>query len=257
MTTIGKWTIGFWQWPVQFISDAVAVIQQGFRPITWRHSIRAEFMRQCYQVGAQALPFIIVGGICVGFGLVAQAFQWLAIFGSTELFGGFLSAVLVRELAPVLVGLIMIGRSGSTLLVELGTMKTKGQVQMLDAQGIDPFLYLVVPRVLAFCVCMFSLSIAFITVAMLTGFFSGVLLGITQFQFFDFLNRTIGSLGLQTYVLFTLKTVAIGFAVALISCKTALSVSGVSANVMDIMPRGFARSALATLIISIALTILF
>jgi hypothetical protein len=53
-----------------------------------------------------------------------------------------------------------------------------------------------------------------------------------------------------------LKTVSIGFVVALISCRTALSLSGVSANVLDIMPRGFAKSALATLMISIALTIL-
>ena len=257
LATIGLWTIALWQWPVQFISDAVAVIWQSCRPITWRQSIRTEFMRQCYQVGASALLFILFSGIFVGFGILAQSIHWLKVFGSTELFGGFLSGVLVCEIAPVLVGLILIGRSGSRLLVELGTLKVEGQVHMLDAQGIDPFLYLVVPRVLAFCVCMFSLTVAFVAVAYLAGFAVGALAGLIQFTFFDFLNRTIGSLGWQTYVLFTLKTVAIGFAVALISCKTALSVSGVSANVMDIMPRGFVKSALATLIISIALTFIF
>ncbi|MEJ2475721.1 MAG: hypothetical protein P8Y74_17820, partial [Desulfobacterales bacterium] len=54
LATIGRRTIGLWQWPVTFISDAVAVIWQSCRPITWRRSIRIEFMRQCYQVGAQA-----------------------------------------------------------------------------------------------------------------------------------------------------------------------------------------------------------
>jgi phospholipid/cholesterol/gamma-HCH transport system permease protein len=165
LASIGLWTIGLWQRPVQFISDAVAVIWQSCRPITWRRSIRTEFMRQCYQVGAQAIPVVLGSGVIVGFGIVAQSLHWLKVFGSTALFGGFLSTVLVREIAPVLVGLIVIGRSGSTLLVELGTMKTEGQVHMLDAQGIDPFLYLVVPRVLAFCVCMFSLTIAFVAVA--------------------------------------------------------------------------------------------
>ncbi len=168
-----------------------------------------------------------------------------------------MSTVLVGEIAPVLVGLIVIGRSGSTLLVELGAMKTDGQVHMLDAQGIDPFLYLVVPRVLAFCVCMFSLTTAFVAVALLAGFLSGTLIGLTQAHFFDFLNRAIGSMGRQTYLLFTLKTISIGFVVALISCKMALSLSGVNARVLDIMPRGFAKSALATLIISVALTFLF
>jgi phospholipid/cholesterol/gamma-HCH transport system permease protein len=257
LATTGQLTIGFWQWPVQFISDAVAVIWQACRPTTWRHSIRTEFMRQCYQVGASALPFILFSGIFVGFGILAQAIHWLKVFGGTALFGGFMSTVLVREIAPVLVGLILIGRSGSSLLVELGTMKTEGQVHMLDAQGIDPFLYLVVPRVLAFCVCMFSLTTVFVAVALLAGFALGALLGLIQFTFFDFINRAIGSMELQTYVLFTLKTVTIGFVVALISCKTSLSLGGVSAKVQDIMPRGFTKSALATLIISIALTILF
>ena len=256
LATIGLWAIVVLHWPALFLSEAVAVIWQSCRPITWRRSIRNEFMRQCYQVGARALPFILVSGIFVGFGIVAQSLHWLKVFGSTALFGGFMSAVLVREIAPVLVGLIIIGRSGSTLLVELGTMKTEGQVDMLDAQGIDPFLYLVVPRVLAFCVSMFSLTTAFVAVALLAGFASGTLTGMLQFTFFDFINRAIGSMGWQTYLLFTLKTVAIGFVVALISCKTALSLSGVSADVLDIMPRGFAKSALATLIISIALTII-
>ena len=257
LAAIGKWTIGLWQWPVQFISDAVAVIWQSCRPVTWRQSIRTEFMRQCYEVGVSALPFVLFSGIFVGFGILAQTIHWLRVFGTTALFGGFLSDVLVREIAPVLVGLILIGRSGSKLLVELGSLKVEGQVDMLDAQGIDPFLYLVVPRVLAFCICMFSLTVAFVAVAYLAGFALGAVTGLIKFTFFDFLNRAIGSLGWQTYASFTLKTVAIGFAIALISCKTALSVSDVSANVMNIMPRGFAKSALATLIISIALTILF
>ncbi|MGD9058082.1 MAG: ABC transporter permease [Desulfobacterales bacterium] len=257
LATIGKWVIGLWLAFVRFISDALAVIWQSCRPITWRQSIRTEFMRQCYEVGASALPFILFSGVFVGIGILAQGIHWLRLFGSTELFGDILSIVLVRELAPVLVGLILIGRSGSKLLFELGTLKVEGQVHMLDAQGIDPFLYLVVPRVLAFCICMFSLTVVLVAVAYLSGFAVGALIGLIRYTFFDFLNRTIGSLELQTYVLFTLKTVAIGFAVALISCKTALSVSGVSANVMDIMPWGFVKSALANLIISIALTFLF
>jgi phospholipid/cholesterol/gamma-HCH transport system permease protein len=76
LASIGRRTIGLWQWPVEFISDAAAVVWQSCRPITWRRSIRTEFMRQCYQVGAQALPFILVSGIFVGFGIVAQSLHW-------------------------------------------------------------------------------------------------------------------------------------------------------------------------------------
>ena len=253
---IGVGAIELWRQPIHFLSDAIAVIWQARRPITWRRPIRAEFMRQCYQVGTRALPFIVVSGIFVGFGIVAQALHWLKVFGGTALFGGFLSVVLVREIAPVLVGLIVIGRSGSVIVAELGTMKAEGQVHMLDAQGIDPFLYLVVPRVLALSICMFCLTVAFVAVALMAGFVSGTQLGLTQFTFLDFIHRALGSMGRQEYVLIAAKTLTIGFAVGLISCNEALALSGSPVDVLDILPRSFAKSVLATLVISVVLTVL-
>jgi phospholipid/cholesterol/gamma-HCH transport system permease protein len=256
LAAIGLWTIELWRQPVHFLSDAVAVIWQARRPITWRRPIRAEFMRQCYEVGTRALPFIVVSGIFVGFGIIAQALHWLKVFGGTALFGGFLSVVLVREIAPVLVGLIVIGRSGSVIVAELGTMKAQGQVHMLDAQGIDPFLYLVVPRVLALSICMFCLTVAFVAVALVAGFVLGTLVDMIKFNFFDFIDRALGSMDRKEYLLLTAKTLTIGFVVALISCKTAMALRGSAADVLDILPRSFAKCVLATLVISIALTIL-
>jgi hypothetical protein len=63
-------------------------------------------------------------------------------------------------------------------------------------------------------------------------------------------------MGYHEYFLFSAKTLTIGFVVGLLSCKTALSISDDSAHVLDILPRGFAKSALATLLISVSLTIL-
>jgi phospholipid/cholesterol/gamma-HCH transport system permease protein len=254
--TIGLWAIGLWHQPVQFLSDALAVVWQSCRPITWRRPVRSEFMRQCYQAGTRALPFITVSGVFIGFGIIAQAMLWLELFGGTTLLGGFLYVVLVREIAPVLVGLIVIGRSGSMILVELGTLKTEGQVHMLDAQGIDPFLYLVLPRVLALSICMFCLTVAFVTVVLVAGFVSGELVGATKLSFLDFIQTALGSIGRQEYALFTAKTGTIGFMVALIFCKDALALRGSATEVLDLLPRSFAKSVLAALVISIVLTIL-
>jgi phospholipid/cholesterol/gamma-HCH transport system permease protein len=256
LAALGLWTIGLGRRPVYFFSDAAAVMRQACRPNTWRRPIRTEFMRQCYQVGTRALPFILVSGIFGGFGIVAQALHWLNVFGGTALFGGFLSVVLVREIAPVLVGLIVIGRSGSVILAELGTMKAEGQVHMLDAQGIDPFLYLVVPRVLALSICMFCLTVAFVALALVAGFVSGTLIGLTSFAFLDFIQRALGSMGRYEYLSIAAKTLSIGFAVGLISCKEALALSGSAVDVLDILPRGFAKCVLVTLVISVVLTIL-
>ena len=257
LAVIGLWTIGLLQAPIRFLADAVAVIWQSCRPVTWRRTTRAAFLRQCREVGTRALPFILVSGLFIGFGMVAQALYWLEVFGGTWLFGGLLSVVLVREVAPVLVGLIVVGRSGSTIIVELGTMQAGGRVHMLDALGIDPFLFLVVPRVLAVTICMFSLNVAFVAVAMVAGFFSANLIGISKYSFFDFMDRILTSIDTGDYLLVSAKTLTIGFVVGLLSCNTAMSVGDRSTNVLDILPRGFAKSALATLLISVALTILF
>lgn len=257
LAAIGLWLINAWRPPLEFFSDAVAVIRQGVRPATWRRPVRRKFVIHCYEAGTRALPFIMVSGIFIGFGIVAQSLYWLETFGGRGLFGGFLAVVLMREIAPVLVGLIVIGRSGSVNLVELGTMKARGQVHALDAQGIDPFLYLVLPHVLALSLSMFCLTIAFVAVALVAGFVSGTLLGMINVAFLDFLYRALGSMGSKEYYLITAKTLSIGFVVGLISCKTALSEVGKASDVLDALPRSYARSVLATLLISVVLTIIF
>ena len=127
---------------------------------------------------------------------------------------------------------------------------------MLDAQGVDPFLYLVLPRVLALSICMFCLTIVFVAVALTAGYVSAMLLDLTTFTFLDFIHRAIGSMDRQEYLLITAKTLTIGFVVGLISCKVALTLSASAGDVLDILPRSFAKSVLATLVISILLTIL-
>ncbi len=257
LAAVGRRAIDMWRPPVGFISDAAAVIWQSCRPITWRRPIRSEFVRQCYEIGTRAVPFIVVSGIFIGFGIVAQALYWLETFGGKTLFGGFLAVVLVREVAPVLVGLIVIGRSGSAILVELGTMKAEGRVHALDAQGIDPFLYLVLPRVMALSLSMFCLTVAFVAVALVAGFVSGSLVGMMNLSFIDFIHSALGSMGRKEYYLITVKALSIGFVVALISCKAALSLGGNATGVLDELPHSYAKSVLATLLISIVLTIVF
>ena len=253
---IGQWAIDQIQGLIQFTSIAVSVIWQGLRPLTWRRTVRAEFIEQCYQIGLRALPFIMVAGCIVGLGMVYQAVHWLTVFGQTEFTGPILVLVLVREVAPLFVALILIGRSGSVILVELGNMHISRQIRMLDAQGIDPFLFLVVPRVAASVVCMFSLTILFIAVALGSGFLAGNALGSMGFTLHDFVFGILAEMGFAEFMTIALKTLSIGFVVALIACTTGLSVSGSRSNLLAALPRGVTKSVLATLLISGTLTLL-
>jgi phospholipid/cholesterol/gamma-HCH transport system permease protein len=253
---VGQWTIDQVGELIWFTGIAVAVLRQGLRPLTWRRTVRKEMFEQCHQVGMRALPFILITGSLVGFGVVYQAIYWLGLFGQTEYTGPILITVLVREVAPLFVALTVIGRSGSVILVELGNMRIDGQVRMLDAQGIDPFLFLIVPRVVAASVCMFCLTIAFITVALVSGFLAGNALGSMDFTLYDFVFGILSEMGPEDFATIPLKTISTGFVVALMAGTTGLSVSGSRSDLLAALPRFVTKSALAALLISILLTLL-
>jgi len=254
--TTGQWTIHQVRGLIQLISIAVAVIWQGLQPLTWRRTVRAEFFQQCYLVGLRALPFILITGSLVGLGMVYQAIYWLGVFGQTKFTGPILVLVLVREVAPLFVALTVIGRSGSVILVELGNMQIDGQVRMLDAQGIDPFLFLIVPRVVAVAVSMFSLTIAFIMFALVSGFLAGNALGSLDVTLQEFVFRILSEMGLVEFATIPLKTFFIGFVVALITCTTGLSVSRSRSDLQAALSRGVTKSVLTALLISGLLTLL-
>jgi phospholipid/cholesterol/gamma-HCH transport system permease protein len=253
---IGAWLIATGRRVIAASSIAVAVLVQACRPVTWRRTVRAELVRNCVQVALYGLPSIIITGVLVGLAMVNQVLYWLRLAGQEGLIGAFLVLGLVRGITPVLVGMIVIGRSGSTMMVELGAMRASGQVHLLDAQGIDPFLYLVIPRVLATALSMFCLSMVFLAVALTTGLVAANALGVTSLTLLDFFNAVLAAMGPKECVLLPLKTLTIGFAIGLISCTTGLAIGRAVPEVSTLLPGGFVRAVLATLLISGGFTIL-
>jgi phospholipid/cholesterol/gamma-HCH transport system permease protein len=142
------------------------------------------------------------------------------------------------------------------MMVELGAMRVGGQVQLLDAQGIDPFLYLVIPRVLATALGVFCLSIVFLTVALAAGLVAANTLALTSLPFLDFLEEVLTAIGPREYALVPLKTLAIGFAIGLISCTTGLAFGRAATDVSALLPQGFVKAILAIFLISGGLTLL-
>ena len=253
---LGAWLIVVWRRVTAAISIGVAVFLQACRPVTWRRTVREEFLRNCVQVVLYGLPSILITALLIGLAMVNQALYWLRLAGQEGLIGEFLVLGLVREIAPVVVGMIVLGRSGSMMMVELGAMRAGGQVHLLDAQGIDPFLYLVIPRVLATTLGVFCLSMVFLVVALATGLVAANTLGLTSLTLLDFLEEVLTALGPKEYALVPLKTLAIGFAIGLISCTTGLAVGRAVPEVSALPPQGFVKAVLATSLISGGLTIL-
>jgi phospholipid/cholesterol/gamma-HCH transport system permease protein len=125
LALLGVWSITRWRRLAGSISIGVAVLWQACRPVTWRRTVNEEFMRNCAQIILQGLPSIIATALLIGLAMVHQVLYWLQFAGQEGFIGEFLLLGLVREGAPVLVGMIVIGRSGSTMMVELGAMRRR------------------------------------------------------------------------------------------------------------------------------------
>lgn len=236
---------------------AFAVLRQAARPINWRRTVRAEFHRTLKQAVPETLPTILVTAALIGLVMVYQALYWLQIVGEISRVGRILVLVLVRELAPVLVGLIVLGRSGTVGLVELGAMRQGGQIRRLDALGIDPLIYLLMPRALAITVATFALTVLFIAAALTVGFIAGAALGAVKITFAQFLDNVIRAMEPQDYLVLPVKSLAIGFVVGFICCFVALNPSRRETDITTSLPRGFVRAVLAVLFVAGMLTLSF
>jgi phospholipid/cholesterol/gamma-HCH transport system permease protein len=99
-------------------------------------------------VGVEPIGFVCAVAVFVGISVVVQLAFWTGEAGQSQLLGPLLVAVVARELGPILTNVVVIVRSSSAMATELGVLKINGEVQALEARGCDPFLHLVLPRVL-------------------------------------------------------------------------------------------------------------
>jgi len=235
-------------------SLGAGVVLDGIRPTTWRRTVRGEFRRALRQAVGGGLSTTLVTAALIGLVMVSQALYWLGQAGQEGLIGPILVTVLVREVAPVLVGLIVMGRSGVVIVSEIGGLQIGGQVHALAAQGLDPFLLLVLPRAAALAIACFTLGIVFVVAALLTGFIAGSLAGAVHIPIGSFLERVLLAMHAGDFAVFPAKMIVIGLLVALTACLTGLTASAQD-DAARLLSRGFVRGVVAILLASIALSL--
>jgi phospholipid/cholesterol/gamma-HCH transport system permease protein len=233
----------------------VGVVMEGLSPATWRPpTIRAEFRRALRQALAGGLGTVLLTAALVGFGMVYQALYWLSVAGQQEWSGRLLVTVLVREVAPALVGLILLGRSGTVSVAEYGKISADGQLRILEAQGLDPFRLLVLPRTVALAIAGFTLGMVFLAMAVTTGVLVAELRGGLQVAPREVLENLVDALNNRDFPLFAVKMVVIGVLVALTAAVTGMS-STPREEPGHLLPRAFVRGLIAVLVASALLTV--
>jgi phospholipid/cholesterol/gamma-HCH transport system permease protein len=230
------------------------VLIEAARPVSWRRTVRAEFRRTLHQAVGGGLATTLVTAVLAGLAMVAEALYWLGIAGQQELAGPILVTVLVREITPLLIGLILLGRSGTVAVQEVGMLQLGGQVRTLAAQGIEPFLLLVLPRALALALASFTLGVLFALTALVVGFACGNLLGSVQGSLWDFLDRVLAAMQGVDFAVFPAKMVVIGLLVALTACLTGMGARP-GDDMASLLPRGFVRGLVAIMVTSLVLSL--
>jgi len=219
-------------------------------PRYWPRTTRNVFARQILFTAVEASKFIALIAFMVGLSVVVQFQYWLTKLGQSQLLGPVLVMVIIRELGPLLVNFIIIGRSGTAMAIELGNMKLSGEVRALDAQGLDPFTYLVLPRVVGAAVSVFCLTIIFIVVSFMSGYVSGLLMGATSGHPSLFINSIFEAVQQADVLNVLIKTLVSGAMTGVICCTEGLSVNTAWTEVPQAATRAVVRSTAALFIIS-------
>jgi phospholipid/cholesterol/gamma-HCH transport system permease protein len=123
-------------------------------PIYW-----TEFLMQADIIGVGSLSIVVLSGISTGGVLALQSTATLAAFGATAVTGQFVSLTMIRELGPVLTGIMVSGRNASSMASELGSMVVTEQIDAMRALGVDPLRKLVTPRIFSSMTMLLFLTI--------------------------------------------------------------------------------------------------
>ena len=136
----------------------------------------SRIVQQVHFIGARSLLVISVAGAFVGMVVALQFYDTLVRFGSVAMLGVAVGLSLTRELGPVLTALVVIGRAGSAICAEISIMRSENQIDALECMAIDPYRYLIAPRIIAALIAIPLLTAIFICIGIAGGYFVGVVL---------------------------------------------------------------------------------
>lgn len=187
------------------------------REIPWR-----EFSANLFKSGAQALPVAALVGFLIGITISYLSALQLKTFGADLFIVNILGISIIRELGPVLVAVLVAGRSGSAITAQIGVMRVTEEIDALATMGVSRTMRIVLPKVAALAVAM-PLLVVWTSAAALAG---GVLaaflqLDLSPFYFIDNLPRAVP---LANLFIGLAKGLAFGVTIALIACHFGLRV---------------------------------
>jgi phospholipid/cholesterol/gamma-HCH transport system permease protein len=217
--------------PAEFAKDKVQAVQdysvlagRSFSNLFQHPRYFADMLQQADLIGVGSLPIVVLTGFFTGAVLALNSANTLVRFGSLSLIGQLVSVGMVRELGPVLTGLMVAGRNSSGMASELGSMVVTEQIDAMRALGTDPMKKLVTPRVVSTVFMLFFLTI----ISDLLGLIGGaavatLLLGMNSHEYW---SSAWQILVFQDVFTGLLKPLLFGFIIATVGCYYGMTARG-------------------------------
>ena len=213
-----------------------------------KNVIRPRIRQEIARAGVALLPMFLFVALALGFLVVGQTVSALAKVGAINYLGSTMVIVVVRELGPLLAAMLVLARVGAANVIELGTARALGEVEALEALGIDPVHYLIVPRVWGTMVGIFSLTVYSIIGALASGYLWAFLqdVPLTPGEYFKQLAEALSWLD---FALLALKTLGFGFFIAIVTCYHGLAQPLRLEEVSRVAVRAVSQSVIACILL--------
>ena len=212
------------------------------------------FFNQVWFSGVQALPLVAVIAVLIGGASIIQSVNLLTGVADA-IIGTLLVSIIIRELGPLIVAIILVGRSGTAMAAELGYMRLQGEIEVLEAHRIDTFAFVVAPRALAATAAMFALIIVFDVMGILGGALIAVALKDVSLNLL--LSRVLRSLTNADVLSSALKALLFGQAVAIPACFYGLRVRRSATELPQAVTQAVVFSLVALFLLDIVLAAIF
>ncbi len=216
-------------------------------PLAWRE--RRKVFDQFFEIGNASLLMVCVLSFFIGAVIALQTGPVLVERGLSSAVGGLVGISLAKELAPVMMAILIAGRIGSAMAAEIGSMRVYQEIDALRTMNINPIQYLVLPRMVAIAIALPML----VTFSILVGWFGGAIVASANdriaVSFQAFFSDLRDIVELKDVANGVFKSFCFALIIGVVSCHQGLTTIG--------GPRGIGRSVTKAVVNSIVLIVIF
>jgi phospholipid/cholesterol/gamma-HCH transport system permease protein len=204
-------------------------------PFEW-----SEFLHQVDALGSRSLPLVALAGSATGVVLSLQSRASLVRFGAKAMLPTMIVFSIIKEMGPIITGLVASGRIGAGIGAELGSMRVTEQIDAMEASAVNPYKFLAATRILACIVILPLLTLAADASGILMGWITNTLTEPISLQLF--MNNGLNGVSFSDFLPPTLKTAVYGLIMGTVSSFQGMRTRGGT--------EGVGRSATSSVVLS-------